>query len=200
MSTTEVAVVNVALIEIGQPPIDSLTEGTNQARMANRIFEVIRDRVAAVHPWNCLQKRANLAQLDSAPIFGYAHAYQLPEDFIRLVRLNDIDTNFRIERRTLLTDLGDVNIVYVARIENPSEWDDQFAEALSARLAASLALSLAGSRQLQEQMLRLYEHRLAEARYQDSQQGPVETFIGNTWLNARHGGVSDEPYRAIESV
>lgn len=200
MSTTEVAVVNIALIEIGEAPIDSLTEATNQARIANRVFETTRDRVMAIHPWNCLQKRANLAQLLDDPIFGYDHAYQLPDDFLRLTRLSDIDYDYRIERRMLLTDRDDVNIVYVARITDPSQWDDQFAEALSARLAATLALKLTGSRELQAQMMRVYELRLAEARYQDSQQAPVETISGNTWLNARHTGVSDEPYRAIESV
>jgi hypothetical protein len=78
--TSVVAIINNALNIIGASNIIDLNENTKTARVMNQMYENIRDDVFRAHPWNCLIRRAELAQEVTAPLFDYAHQYALPAD------------------------------------------------------------------------------------------------------------------------
>ena len=98
-----VDICNGALNQLGATTILSLTEDSKNARLCNQRFTQVRDAVFRSHPWNCLQKRQELAADTTAPAWGFKFAYTLPADCLRLLRILDYDSNYKVEGRKILT-------------------------------------------------------------------------------------------------
>lgn len=181
-----VGIVNSGLIKVGADPITSLGDNSVEARAANAQYEKLRDEVLRAHPWNFAIARARLSRLSEAPPFGYAFQYQLPEDCLRVLRLNDGRPGFDVEGRRLLTDEAEANTVFVRRVTDPNEFDAMFREALAYRIAADLAYPLANSTTLSGSMLQLYRDSLALARSVDGQEsGAQHVLEASAWIDVR---------------
>jgi hypothetical protein len=83
-----VDICNGALNQLGATTILSLTEDSKNARLCNSRFTQVRDAVFRSHPWNCLQKRQELAADTDAPAWGFSYAYTLPADCLRLLLIH----------------------------------------------------------------------------------------------------------------
>lgn len=182
-----VGICNNALIKDGQDVITALTEDSKAARLCNQLYEDVRDAVLRSHPWNCAVTRKALALLSSTPDWGYAYEYQLPTSpyCLRVLRMDYLDYEFKIEGCKLLTDQGAANILYIARITDPNQFDKLLIEAIAARLASELAYPLTASNTLSVNMWKLYESKLSEARGVDAQEGTPDEIEADTWLNER---------------
>lgn len=199
MATSDVDIVNQALTRLGQEPITTLTESSRAARAASRVYDHVRRETLADHPWNCAMKRTALAASATEPEWGYDYAYPLPSDFLRLIRTDDMDDEFRIEGRSILSNANTMQIVYLYDITNVQEMDYPFQSAFAARLAAQLAVPLTGDKALKQQMMQEYEIVLNNARFVDSQQSPIDRIELSTLIAARHGA-TDQPFRPIEAA
>lgn len=189
--TTDVTIVNAALIRLGETTIAALSDETKPARLANAIYGDVRDAVTCAHPWNFALMRAELTVNASAPTWGYANAYDLPGDpyCLRVLRVEGEDARdgrWTVEGRQIVSDLpSPIRILYLRRISDPEAADPLFREALAARLARELAEPLGKSTSLQQAMAELYEGKLREARSVDGQEGTPEILAADTWLTAR---------------
>ena len=96
-----VDICNSALNALGASTIISLTENSKNARLCNQRYEPVRDAVFRSHPWNCLQKRVELAKDTTAPVFEFSNAYTLPADSLRILKSENSNLSnnekFRIE-------------------------------------------------------------------------------------------------------
>jgi hypothetical protein len=184
-----VGIVNAALIKLGEASIASLSENSKAARLANNVFEDLRDAVLEAHPWNFALARASVAADAAVPAWGYAHAYTLPSaplHCLRVLGLENASVEWRVEGRKVLTDTGSpLRIRYIARVTDPNQYSALFRECLAARLAAELAEPLKQSAGMAEAMRHLYERKLAEARTADAQEGTADAIDATEWLDAR---------------
>ncbi len=114
-----VEICNGALNQLGATTILSLTEDSKNARLCNQRFTQVRDAVFRSHPWNCLQKRQELAADTDAPAWGFKFAYTLPADCLRLLRILDYDSNYKVEGRKILSNTSSMKILYIARVTDP---------------------------------------------------------------------------------
>lgn len=158
MATT-IEIVNAALTLLGESRIASLDDATKPAREAKAVIDITRDSLIAAHNWSFAKTRAQLPALVSAPAFGYGYAYQLPADCLRLLAVGDyyvgLDLTdyrgaptelFTIEGRQILTDLGaPLNVRYIKRVEDASQYSAGFAAAFASKLAEVLAEPLTQS-------------------------------------------------------
>lgn len=183
---SEVLICNLALIKIGQQRINSLSDTNKAAILCNQVYETLRDEVLEDHPWNFAIKRASFTQLVTIPAYGFAHEYQVPTDCLRVWSPENEGTCFKVEDGKVLTDESEFKCQYIAQVTNPAKFSRNFADALSIRIAAELAYSLAGSRELQETMLKLYEIRLRIARSNDAQEGTPDSIIQTKFLESRY--------------
>lgn len=184
-----VDICNSALNNIGASNIIALTEDSRSGRLCNQRYEFVRDAVFRSHPWNCLIKRATLAQDSDAPAWEYAYSYQLPTDPYCL-RILEVEgekdgVEYVIEGRKLLTDEGTVKIRYIARVTDPNEYDVLLTEAIAAALAADLAYPIANSIGLQQNMYSVYQAKLSEARFIDATEGTPDVIGATDFINAR---------------
>ena len=191
MATSVVQIVNNALVKLGANAILSLTEDSEAARAANLIYEQIRDAVLRDHVWNFAKKRIELAKDSDTPAFEFSFQYTLPSDCLRVLQMEDLDMIYKIESGKLLTDESPAKILYVSRVEDVNLFDSMFVEALSARISAELAVTLAESNSLYQNMMEMYQRKILDARSMDAQEsGGQDEIVADTWLSSRinYGG------------
>ena len=161
----------------------------------NQRYEFVRDAVFRSHPWNCLVRRASLARNTTAPTWGYEYAYNLPTDpfSLRVLRLEKLDIDYKVEGRTIVSDEETMKIKYIARITDPNEYDTLLMETISARLAADTCYSITNSNSLVASMYSLYEAKLKEARFVDATEGmpgvegaDLGVVQADTFINSRY--------------
>lgn len=188
-----VDICNGALNQIGATTIITLTEDSKNGRLCNARYTQVRDAVFRSHPWNCLQKRIQLAADSDVPAWGFTKQFTLPSDCLRVLSIIDYDSDYKIEGRKILTDNSSCKLLYVARIEDPNEYDDLLRETISAALAADIAFPITSSNPLATNMYNLFQSKLREARFVDSTEGQntnpekglTDIIDSSDWLNAR---------------
>ena len=187
-----VDICNSALNALGASTIISLTENSKNARLCNQRYEPVRDAIFRSHPWNCLQKRVELAKDTTAPVFEFSNAYTLPADSLRILKSENSNLSnnekFRIEGKKLLTNEDTIKILYVAKITDTTQYDTSLIETLSAKLAAELCYPITQSSTLMDRMFALYESKLKEARFNDATEGTADDDVriqSDDFLNSR---------------
>ena len=189
---TEVSICANALRRLGDSPIVSLTDDTESARLCNAFYSEARDEVLRSHPWNFAITRQQLSQLSTTPLYQYSYQYALPTDpyCLRVLEMEYSDYVFKIEHlagtgRVLLTDEGTAKIIYIARVTDTAQFDSLFIDTLTAKLSVDLAYPVTGSVQLQQNMQKLFESKLREARSVDGQEGFQDDLVSPTFTDFR---------------
>ena len=187
MPESIVDIVNRALDYIGQQTLVNLDEpGPNPAKV-RRIWPLVRDAVLREHGWKCATRRIQLNELREKPVFGFKCRFQLPPDFLRLVDVFPSEARVEVEGDSLLSDLPELSIAYVSRVENPRLFDAALSEALSLKLAAELAYGASASMSLAQQLEEKYRQKLRDARGYDAREsGGAQRTLGS-WASAKLG-------------
>lgn len=191
-------IANSALDLVGQQQILSLDDPTAAARKANLHIRMAIAEVLGAARWTSAQKSAVLSQLSEPPAFGWAYHYQLPNDYISCVSLNEIDpTNvvrdlFEVRGRELFTDETEANLVYVCDLTLPGNdlgaASPLLAELFALKLATRLAWTFQQSRTLRESLLIEYGQKLAKAAARDAREGRrpiVNQLSESNWIRNR---------------
>lgn len=195
--TAAVDVCNLALDLLRQDAITSIETptGGNDVTCA-RWYDHTRRGTLRKHPWNFAIQRATIAPNVVAPAFGYAYAYDLPSDFLRLLSigddyLNDIETKYQLENGQLLysaSDTGSIKVRYIYDIVNVAQFDPLFIDVLAAELALRMAYKITGT---DEAGVRIAEHLklIAPESYAiDGQERPPQRIQRSKFLDARRRG------------
>jgi hypothetical protein len=194
MALSEVKIANMALIKLGAETIISLTQADTKARAINTIFEQVRDQELRAHPWAFAINRATLAVLSDGPAYGFDYRYTLPTDpkclrVLEMLEERESGYAWRVEGRYLVTDSPESHIAYIGLSDDPSQWDDLFGEALSARIAAEVALKITNNRAIESDMWALYNEKIRAARLMnaieewDTAENPIED--EGSWISSR---------------
>ena len=189
-----VEICNGSLNQLGATTILSLTEDSKNARLCNSRYTQVRDALFRSHPWNCLQKRVQIAADATAPAWGFTYAYTLPADCLRLLKILDYDSNYKVEGRKILSNTSSMKILYVARVTDPNEYDELLRETLSASLGADIAFGVTSNNQTASNMYNLFKEKLRDARFVDSTEGQnIDSDLGmsdvidaSTFINSRY--------------
>lgn len=193
---SKVDICNYTLQELGAPPITSLTEGTPNAVQCNLRYDQSRRTLLAMHQWNFAIKRAKLNASVEAPEFNYAYKYPLPSDFLYMVMtgqeelyqspfpqvfntpqyVSDVPSyggvdKYRIEGRDLVSYNEEVNIIYVADVEDPQLFSWTFVMLLSRHLAMNIAYRVTGDASQRNYHAEIFKREFEDFIAIDGQQG-----------------------------
>lgn len=185
-----VGICNSALIKLGASTIMSLTDGSKNADLCNEQFDKILEDLLRQHPWNFATARQKLAPLTTTPGFGFASAYQLPADWLRVIAVYDNDSGagavrYRIEGRTILSDAAQIYLNYIRTVTDPNEMPATFREALAWRLALDLAQAVTQSTTAQEAMRQGFRSALATAKAVDAVEDFPDPPAASDWIAVR---------------
>lgn len=192
---SEVGICNSALAKIGvgsDGRISSLTEGSRNANVCNEQYAKLRDALLRSHKWNFATARAKLARLADTPVFEFDYKYQLPTDWIRIIAVHDNDNgigrvHYKIEGRTLLCDAEDIYLRYIKRATDPNDMPPDFRETLATLLARDLAIPIAQSNTLKQDMKDDFKRAARRARSTDAIEDTPEAMPEGSWITARRG-------------
>ena len=187
-----VDIANSALNLLGASTISAFTDDSKNARLVNQRYEPVRNRVFRSHAWNCLHKRVQLAQNSTAPVVEYSHAYALPADCLRVLKVHNGTTDsiksaidYKLEGRNIVTDEGTVFIIYIALDTDPNNYDTYLQESIAHQLAADLAYAVTNNATLADKYMTRADERLREARFIDATENSLGTIESSEFTDAR---------------
>jgi len=186
---------NMALLGIGaSPKITSLSEDSENARLANAFYQPTVDAVLRSHIWNCAIERpaSSISPLATGPDTDYDYYYNLPSNpyCLRLLQVGEADdqpTLWKVEGRKFMYNSSSAKIVYIKRIVDTNEFDPLLVEAIVNRLEIKFAPSLAkGSRSMVKDLIEEYEIITAPlARTIDAQESCHQQMVTEDWVAER---------------
>lgn len=182
-----VDIANSALTKCGANLITSFSDNTEGARLVNANYDLVRDKVLRMHPWNCVTKRAQLAPLATDPAWGFDYAYAMPADALRIVEV-DTSLQWRVEDGNILTDEGTVlNVRYIRAETDPNVFDSLLSDAIAVRLAMQIVERLTQSNSKKQLIMDEWKDIMRLAGRSDAQEGSSipDDVTRDTWIQAR---------------
>lgn len=192
--TAQVAIINRALIALGDDRIVSTGDEVKRARVMTELWPTSRDLLLGSYRWGFAMRRDRLPADVTAPTWGFTFRYPLPADFLQLDRVAGVyvwggrapDGAWRREGNAILADLSPpLAIRYVARIEDTGAYPPAFVAALALQLAYDAAPDLARSVNEREQIKRDLQDAIRQARVLSAIEDPPEETPTDDWILAR---------------
>ena len=135
------------MLAIGCEPITGFEDGSAEVDIAGMLYPGIRDALLSSYPWSFATAQRVLVEVTAAPVADHAHAYPLPDDFLRALSVGHAGAAcgrgvaYRIHERRIHTDASGIVLTYVFRPGEPT-FPPFFDQALICRLAAEFCLPL----------------------------------------------------------
>lgn len=184
---TSVSICSNALILLGQKPIASFTEATTSARVAANLYPDAKRDFQRAHPWNACIQRVTLAPEATAPAFGFKSRFLLPAECLRVLSASDDGMEFKVEGRSILADATVLHLRYIADTDE-GLWTGDMVQALTLRMAASMAHPVAASAALGDSMAQQAERAMKRAKAVDGQEDTPEAIEDSPLYAARFPG------------
>ena len=197
-AVSKVSIANLALSHVhAKSTIESLTESSTEARLANLWYDVARREVLASFNWRFARKRLALAEhSDDAPEDEWSYRYQYPADCLAPRYMENqiaVDADavpFDVELSTdgtmsIVTDLEDARLVYTRDQETVSTFSPHFVVCLSYRLAWYIAGALTAKQTLAATVDKKYQEALTLAAAHDASQRVSRAPRDASWIRER---------------
>ncbi len=183
---------NLALSWLGASMITSLADNSTEAKLCKVNYPLIRDAVLEAADWSFAIKRATMDPLSTGPVFGRYRRFPIPPDSLRVLSVSESENDsrridWRVEENHVLAGGEIIYLRYIFRAKDPKVYSPLFVQALSARIAADLAIPIADSRTLRNENWDLYMAKLREATANDGIQGKHDFIRSDTLIRARRG-------------
>lgn len=104
------------------------------------LLESIKNTLLNMKSWKFATKRVLLSRTTNTPLFDYKYEYQLPYDFIKLLKINGDRHNFEINQDKLLTNQEEVKIEYLSNDLKYEDLPPLLVKYLELKLASELCI------------------------------------------------------------
>lgn len=196
---SQVEIANRALIKLGAGRITSITDASKGAQVMSALWDTVRRAELTKRYWSFALVRTTLPALATAPAFGFANAFQLPNDYLKLQQIGDQyippgladyrtgdDSAWSIESGQILTDFGaPLRIRYVRDVIDPGAFNPLFAEVLASKLACEACYAITQSREGQNQTMQDYKTAVREAAVSNAIEKPPQGLPDDSWMIGR---------------
>jgi hypothetical protein len=217
MTKTDIA--NLALAKLGSTQINSIDDPNEKAaRTMKAEYDQARDEVLRRADWGFalialpIEPETGSEPL-TAELCGWAHAFALPADMMRIEKITTPDgekiDKHRKQRangkRCILCNSNTIVLHYVARIDDPNDYDPLFLQSFATLLAARGARAITGSEEMETTLVQRYEAmdlpnaRATEGQETESNENhPMNEILGGAWtgrgsFNFGHGVIAEPP-------
>ena len=199
--SARIDIVNIALSMVGADSITSIEDDAPEAQLMKTNYYIARDATLEAYEWSFAIKRFIPAREEDAPTWGWAYAYPLPSDILRVLRVDrDYPSQslnrdrmyrnqvpFEVEQRKILTSESSIYCTGIRRIEDEGIYSNLFCHAFSAKLAMLTCYAITESNQKFKAMAAIYDGAIKEAKSRDGQQGTTRRMRSH-WLRRARGG------------
>ncbi len=152
---TKIDLCSMALLKLGENPIQSWHEDTASAQLARTLFDSTTDALLSIFPWRFATKTLVLNKNQDGDIV-------IPVEVLRILKCNGQITGNKIKSST-----NNLEIVAVIKTE-PENFPGYFANLLATKLALEFCIPLIGDANVFKMMSALYESEYQSAKFIDS--------------------------------
>lgn len=146
--TTDVDIANSALVLIGASKITAFSDSGDEALAAEQMYDFALESLLGRYRWRFASAMVQLSRVVAAPVHRWDAAYTLPSNLIVLhgIFVNDLPIDYDRYELTIQCNATTDDEVYADYSAQPTvaKFSSYFKEALTFRMAANLATSLAG--------------------------------------------------------
>ena len=200
MASGQTDICNLALDDIKQAPIEDITTPTTATeKVCARNYDAVRRECLFAHPWKFAIKRVQLEPTNTTPLFGYLYAYDLPEDYIRLITvgddyIGDLRSQYEIEDGQLLAVSGDVtfdgttkDVRYMYDVTDVTKFSPGFITYLRLKLAIRMSNKFSVSASIKKDLKEDFKDAEVEARAVNGQESRIKRIQFSRTLTKRRG-------------
>lgn len=182
---SQIDICNSVLALLNGHTITSLTDNTKEAVIFTRIYDIQRQRLLRSHFWNFATVKVQLPQLTQSPAFEYDYAYQLPNDCLRVVRVFNPNSDWRVVGKQIHTNDTTLYLEYISDVTDEGSFDSLFTDAFIIKLAIEMVYSITGSAELLPILRQKFDITMKEAKQYDSMEDFPRQWDDGTWIEHR---------------
>ncbi len=145
----------MALLKLGENPIQSLSEDTTAAKLGRTLIDFVIDTLLAMHPWRFACREYTLVRNENGE-------FVIPTDILRIVK-----ANARVMDNKIVSESPSVEITAIRRM-SPDAFPSYFASLVATKLAVEFCIPLTSDQTVFRTMVALYESELQTAKFIDS--------------------------------
>ena len=203
--SARIDVVNRALTWMGEQPITSLEDDSNNALIMKTNYDLSRDSLLELHNWSFAMYEWTPAADPTPPEWVAAYKFRIPADVLRITTVergygggplyvyNDDrhtigrrpQADYVVESNFIVTNEAAINIKGIRKMEDEGSFSNLFCDALSARLAMDTCFAFTESAVKWNAMSALYQVKVQEAKSRDGLQGSSQRIRNRSLDNAR---------------
>jgi hypothetical protein len=152
---TKIDLCSMALIKIGEKPIQSLREDSATAQLARTLFDPIVDTLLSTFPWRFATQTINL-------IKNQDDDFVIPANVLRIIKCDGQINGHKINAN------GDTTEIIAIVKTEPEVFPGYFATLVATKLAMEFCIPLTGDINVFKMMTALYESEYQSAKFIDS--------------------------------
>lgn len=199
MAATQLGLYNEALRLIGERRLASISENREPRRVLDDVWnDGAREYCLEQGQWNFAMRAVEITASTVIPTFGFTHAFDKPNDFIRTCGVAE-DQSFARPLIDTLEEVGfwfaNIDPIYVRYVSNANtygfdlaRWPSSFSKYVAAFLASEVVFTLTQSTEKQKYITALMEYRLKKARSIDAMADATAFAPEGNWTMSRKGG------------
>lgn len=159
---TKIDLCSIALLKLGEKPIQSFNDDSAAAQVAKTLFDTTIDSLLASHPWKFAQKKFNLNKTTDGD-------FLLPVEILRVL---DCDCLlYQTSGNRIAAPADTISITCVVRL-GPENYPSYFSNVAALQLAREFCMPLTGDQNLLRTIAALFESELRAAKFIDSTMSP----------------------------
>lgn len=190
---------NDALGWLNERKLASLTEAREPRRVLDDAWDGVVAHCLEAGVWNWSMRAQEIESSTSVePGFGYAYAFQQPDDMQRFWQMAD-NPHFDPQLQYFHDEAGfwyaDVDPIWVRFISNDvdyglniGKWTQMFADYVAARLAVRCCGRITGNDSRLDGLMRIEKKAKAQALSNDAMREPPGRLPVGSWVSSRGGG------------
>ena len=152
---TKIDLCSMALLKIGEKPIQSFADDCAAAQLARTLFDSITDTLIASHPWRFAMRTFELAKTSDDD-------FVIPSDVLRVLQCPG-----KMENGRIVAPQDMITIVALVRVA-PELYPSYFASLVATKLAMDFCVPMTGDHSVFRMLAALYETEYGAAKFIDS--------------------------------
>ena len=169
---TKLDLCSMALLKLGETPIQSLREDSAKAQLARTLFDPIVDTLLSMFPWRFATQSVVLNKdLDGNFI--------IPNNVLRVIKCEG-----KIVENKIINSSENLDIIALVHQE-PESFPGYFATLVATKLAVEFCIPLVGDPNVFKMMMALYESEYQSAKFIDSTTSNQSNIDNFSLINSR---------------
>ncbi len=169
---TKIDLCSMALLKLGEKPIQSLLDDTPASQLARTLFDPVMDALIAVHPWRFACRRFDLTKNADGD-------FVLPAECLRVVK-----SVGNIVGNKIIAPTDTISVIGLARA-TPDTFPGYFVSVAATKLAMEFCVPLTGDQTIFRMLAALYESELQTAKFIDGTTSSPSNIENFSLINSR---------------